>query len=706
MVVLVLSVPLNLLACPIAAYEPDTHRAIAFRAAQPTASTLHDVMRSELGIEEGVARTFLGLTVPDLIGEGAAGEDTPRPRVLNHFHNPLLAWDSAGLQVGTQLGQSSILWQQNPAQNQSLGGGGNWSWHDARQRYWNALTGTTAGGGSTREQRDRALAETFLTLGHLTHFIQDASVPAHTRNDQHLVVDGYETWTDRARLGTPPADAALFLQYLTQAPVVPPRTIFTPGRPEAPLPIARLIDADKLDGSGNATALGDAALGIAEYTQGNFLSDDTIFAPAFPLPRRQSLGLGAPVLVPEGQRFQRHFPKVGDGESITHFVAESALYRSVAEAAGQPMAEALTLTRHVYRDYASFLLPRAVGYSAALLDYFFRGRLAAFGDTLSVGFANLTEESLEGTLALYYDDDADRRHPVPAASWAVALAPSGFARDLRFPAPTVPAPKERDRYMLVFRGRLGDELEAVAAKEVSIPSVIVVRLVKRSDGTPYPGTVVRTIDAQTGNLIDEGVTDADGAARLRWRPGRTVLFMIRQFPVYWGGDGQFSSSQDGARVLQVTDVDAQGELRVPIPLLVGEWPEATDPCTGYDAHTNHNNAVIQESFMLDGDRTLYVTAFHTVDRVSFTRSDTGVDTLLCSRPLGTCVSSVEQQFVAEDLNRVGQLVGDLSRDAWSVHSRQIFALTEDGFVGDLLETLCVTQHDGRGQVLPVTIGER
>jgi hypothetical protein len=176
--------------------------------------------------------------------------------------------------------------------------------------------------------------------------------------------------------------------------------------------------------------------------------------------------------------------------------------------------------------------------------------------------------------------------------------------------------------------------------------------------------------------------------------------------VYWGGEGQFSSSQAGARVLHAADVDAQGELRVPIPLLAGEWPEAADPCTGYAVHTNHNNAVFQESFLLDGNRTLYVTSFHSVERVSFTRSDTGVDTLLCSRQLGTCVSSVEQQFVAEDLNRVGQLVGDLSRDAWSVHSRQIFALTEDGFVGDLLETLCVTQNDGRGQVLPVTIGEQ
>ena len=33
------------------------------------------------------------------------------------------------------------------------------------------------------------------------------------------------------------------------------------------------------------------------------------------------------------------------------------------------------LDDNVFRDYAARLIPRAVGYSAALLDYFFRGRL-------------------------------------------------------------------------------------------------------------------------------------------------------------------------------------------------------------------------------------------------------------------------------------------------------------------------------------------
>ncbi len=688
-------------------YEPDTHREIAVRAAQPGVSTLHDVMKDELGIERGVDQTFAGIRVPDLIGEGAAAEDSPDPRVLNHFHNPLLAWPSAGLRVGAaQLGQSSALWQQNPAQDAALGGGGNWSWPDARQRYFTALTGAAADGGASREQRDRALAETFLTLGHLTHLVQDASVPAHARNDPHLVFEGYEAWAERARLAGASGDGPLFLQYLAGPPVAPPAAIFTPGPAEAPVPVGRLIDADKLDASGNAAPLEDPALGIAEYTSGNFLSDDSIFTAAFPLPRRESLGLDAPVLVPVGQGFQRYFAKVADGERITHFVAESVLFRSAAEAAGQPVAQALTLTRRTYRDYAARLVPRAVGYSAALLDYFFRGRLGVFGDTLAMGIANLTEEPLEGTLALYYDDEADRRHPVPGAVWTTAIGASGFLGGLRFQAPVAPPPREPDRYVLVFRGRMGDEADAVAAKAVVVPSVIVVRLVRRSDGAPYPGTRVSTVDAATGAVLDEAVTDTAGAARLKWRPGRSALFMIRPFPVYWAGQGRFAGTRDGARAVQAADLDAEGRLVVPIPLLAADWPEATDPCTGYAVHSNHDNAVIEEGFPLEGNRLLLVTAFHAVERVSFTRDDTGVEVVLCSRELSSCLSSVEEHFVAEDLNRVGQVVGALGRDAFSVHSRQVFALSEDGVMGDLLETICVTQNDGRGQVLPVTIAER
>ena len=73
-------------------------------------------------------------------------------------------------------------------------------------------------------------------------------------------------------------------------------------------------------------------IGMAEYTNGNFLSGDTRFTD-FLLPLAPDLAAG--FLEPEGRGHRRYFPKrAGDGEPVRHFVAEAALFRAlVAETA-------------------------------------------------------------------------------------------------------------------------------------------------------------------------------------------------------------------------------------------------------------------------------------------------------------------------------------------------------------------------------------
>ena len=144
------------------AYDPDTHRALATKSASAKVSALDQLLRLELGLTDGIGTQFPGVTfaarrqVDQLIGDGAFSEDVPRHRSLNHFHNPLIdPWDNAGLQAfsilgfATVRGQSSVIWQQNEAQDTSsvlilplplASGGGNWSWRDARHRYLAALT--------------------------------------------------------------------------------------------------------------------------------------------------------------------------------------------------------------------------------------------------------------------------------------------------------------------------------------------------------------------------------------------------------------------------------------------------------------------------------------------------------------------------------------------------------------------------------------
>jgi hypothetical protein len=679
-------------------YEDVVHLALSERAAAESIR-LGEVLAVGLGFEAGRDTRFMGRTADELIGRGAFDEDDPALRVVNHFHNPLRPWSLAGL---SGLGLSSVLWAQDPDQG-SKAAGGSWSWKDARERYLAALT------GRARDERDKKFAETFLAIGHQLHLVQDASVPAHVRDDAHpsiplylpgrsvkipLNSDWFEDWVEALHRAI---DGRFGRLLAGPAPDVSQLVSLPSGDSSAPVPIARLIDTDP----GAAGDVGSSEPGVAEYANANFLSRSTIFTAEFPRPRLAALGPGY-IEALEGGKFRRYFPS-GEIGGVDPLVTEGILYRSLSAAqAGRPGAGGYTLDDElVHARYAEKLLPRAVAYSTALIDYFFRGQISGSGDNLSAGFHNSSEEAMDGTLALYYDDGDETRHPLPGATWSATLGPFEAVTGLRFSPPAGAMPKDPGKYMLVFRGALGNELGAVVGKQVFIPSVIIIRLIKRKDGTPYQGSIVRTIDTQTQEVLSSGVTDQEGKARLTWKPGRTALFILERFPVYWGGEGSFSSRLEEARILRATDVDAEGQLTVALPWITAEWPNRIDACTGYPMY---GAGFLQESFLIDPDRLERVTATYGVIRSTFTRGDTGLEVVLCEGGGQFCFD-VDNYLVAEDLNRVGEVVGELVRDVFSVHSRQVFAVV-DGIEGNLLDTICVEYNNGEVEVLPVTIGER
>lgn len=426
------------------AYERETHREITHEAIR--GSLVDEFLRRELLLPSGIREVLRDREIRQVAGDGAFDEDEPVTRVVNHFHDPLRPWESAGLRVLLQIGQSSILWQQAPVQDGLLGGG-NWAWQHARRHYFTALTARTSG------ERQEAFARTFFALGHLMHMVQDASVPAHVRNDPHLLRDGYEQWVEAIRASTDPGRRALFTSLLEQPPVRPAPAIFTrTDSARAPVPVARLIDRDLFAGT-DATGLLGAVAGVAEYTSGNFLSDDTMFA-GYVLPRPEGLGPG--FLVAEGRGVRRYFPKTGDGEPVQHFVAEG-VWAERLRFRGRPERNDV-LTDRVYQDYAAKLLPRAVGYSAALLDYFFRGRLGAelYFDRQAVRLRirNLTPEAMAGVFELHTVRGGEQRLVATFGSESapVALGPYGVT------VVTVPPGSVGGRrFALVFRGRLGDE---------------------------------------------------------------------------------------------------------------------------------------------------------------------------------------------------------------------------------------------------------
>ena len=119
-------------------------------------------------------------SIINLIRQGANFEDTDS-RALNHFFNPL------NNQPLTMLGFSifnatSPDWavEDKGDITSNIGGAQNFSYKDARQSFYNALT------LPTKTDRDKNFGLTFQTLGQIIHHIQDMAQPQHVRNDAHL----------------------------------------------------------------------------------------------------------------------------------------------------------------------------------------------------------------------------------------------------------------------------------------------------------------------------------------------------------------------------------------------------------------------------------------------------------------------------------------------------------------------------------------
>jgi hypothetical protein len=453
------------------------------------------IFKSQYGIVAGLTQSLLGNTIEGWIRTGSLQEDLPFTRALNHFHNPLLPWDQAGLTVGLQVGQSSVLWQQNPDQRDLFLFQDTWSWPLARTRFLDFLT------KPTQAERDRALADTARALGQVMHLVQDATVPAHVRNDPHLVLDGYERRMEELRTNRDAALRARFQSLLSLPALLPSPLIFSlTFDPQAPVPIARLIDTDTFSGIDIATYTTGNRIGVAEYTNGGYVSDDTIVRD-FAFPRTESLGPAfcEPSPCVDGSRL--YFAKVSEGDIVSHFVARGALQERL-RFRGQDHPAGYMLEDRTYEAAAKKLFPRAVGYSAGLLDYFFRGQFSA--DPASVGSSaqlafdlrTLTPgEDFSGAVAIYYDNAAGQRVSVagltPTTLTLTATAPGARVSFTR------PSDNPSDEYVIVLTGRLGEEDVAPG----NPTGVVIARRTRVARQTTVAATSAALATAPDGSLI-------------------------------------------------------------------------------------------------------------------------------------------------------------------------------------------------------------
>jgi hypothetical protein len=286
-------------------------------------------------------------------------------------------------------------------------------------------------------------------------------------------------------------------------------------------PITQLSDANvynQFNPSASTDTAAQTDFGLAEYTNANFFSDDTINLPgvstssehSFPYPNSASTNLQdyidsnalpSTIIAEDGVADTGFWiQKTGDGEQITHFAKPGYFTNEGYDIIARGNVYSLTfiLDDACHRDYAEKLLPRAVGYSAGLLNYFFRGDIDLAPDyETGSGYVivNYGSEDMSGTFELWYDNNTDERikiwsgdrtlsgsggggQPPIFAMLAYAAGPDGDlppglliamnnqSGNITFPYPT--DSKDPCKYILVFRGKMGNEQAGVVGKVVDL----------------------------------------------------------------------------------------------------------------------------------------------------------------------------------------------------------------------------------------------
>jgi hypothetical protein len=388
-----------------------THPAITRKAASSDVSSLNEYLKASLGFSNGLDAhlpsnsTDPNRTILKLLTQGSTDEDSPACRASNHFHDPLKSWDVSYMTDAPMITRACSLWEGWTQHYSNITWGTGYqapppdgqkqtftlpsdkapnNWDNARTYFYSALTSVSSAG------RETNFAKTFQAVGQVMHLLQDMAVPAHVRNDMwsHLEVNNYNpetplmTWFNNAY--------ELFvknhLSLVNNADVGIINSVkaaFTNPR------LTDFWDTNQYNGS-----ILTANLGLSEFTNLNYLSDETIPTPLYsryPWPHISIFDYQVCRDLKPGSEGSQEFiktrkyisrrnagycPDITAARTTDHFAAVSMWSEIVSDIISTDVSKLrLYLDDNVHNTYAKDLLPRAVGYSAALLDYFFRGAL-------------------------------------------------------------------------------------------------------------------------------------------------------------------------------------------------------------------------------------------------------------------------------------------------------------------------------------------
>jgi hypothetical protein len=340
-------------------------------------------------------------------------------RVLNHFYDPI---HDTGL-----IGAKSVDWALGyvdsfatpPVVNTTRRN--HFTYADARENMWRALTaelGRSSPPYTATAHRDDAQerlfrwATTFRSLGDVIHLLQDGASPQHVRNDPHSAVgtsteqQAFEKFTNARVLNQTVGDAGPYVQgfFLRSAfqKALPPIVLGNYTAPTFATPLR--FFTTRLQGEG-AGVLPDSRYGMMDYANRGFftggtlpnMSANTFLRPATPVDVVHGyVASTVPCVLSSAQgNSWRHDLKcthwmhaVPDSvaasyvdtlppvDGSTQFTQPPlAAFSAFTIAACPPSQCRYTVGLEELQNMANLAIPRAIGYSAGLINYFFRGTI-------------------------------------------------------------------------------------------------------------------------------------------------------------------------------------------------------------------------------------------------------------------------------------------------------------------------------------------
>jgi hypothetical protein len=253
---------------------------------------------------------------------------------------------------------------------------------DARENMWLALTGYWRDfpGQFDETHRTRAWATVFRSLGDILHLNQDMAQPQHTRDEGHGT--GHAAWYEKYIEGR--AKGRKEVSYSFRFTTLEAKDLRPLQFDEYPIPRFSSYASYWSTGLGRESATGQ---GLADYSNRGFFTPGENFGSrkyANPVSDRSAYtetvmtgSDGTANLYLDGTVRDT---VLNDDSRPIHMTRSSLFDQKLIEVAREmtpppPAPEVFSIDRAVFDDRAELLVPRAIAYSAGLIDHFFRGRL-------------------------------------------------------------------------------------------------------------------------------------------------------------------------------------------------------------------------------------------------------------------------------------------------------------------------------------------